>query len=70
MKCNDISDDMKKIMRNLPFAYRGYVFKTKMLQDYFESTDWYVANPNYVSDMKDLTEDEKKWVNFWTRQQK
>lgn len=70
VKCNDISDDMKKIMRNLPFAYRGYVFKTKMLQDYFESTDWYVANPNYVSDMKDLTEDEKKWVNFWTRQQK
>ena len=68
--CPDISVDTKKIMRNLPFAYRGYVFKTKMLQDYFESTDWYVANPDYVSDMKDLNEEEQKWVNFWTRQQK
>ena len=68
--CDEISADMKKIMRNLPFAYRGYVFKTKMLQDYFESTDWYVANPDYVSDMKDLNEDEKTWVEFWTRQQK
>lgn len=61
---------MKKIMRNLPFAYRGYVFKTKMLQDYFESTDWYVANPDYVSDMKDLSEEERRWVDFWTKQQK
>lgn len=68
--CPDISADMKKIMRNLPFAYRGYVFKTKMLQDYFESTDWYVANPHYVSDMNDLDDDERKWVDFWTRQQK
>ncbi len=68
--CDNISDDMKKILRNLPFAYRGYVFKTKMLQDYFESTDWYVANPDYVSDMKDLSEDERTWVDFWTRQQK
>ena len=68
--CDEINADMKKIMRNLPFAYRGYVFKTKMLQDYFESTDWYVANPDYVSDMKDLNEDEKTWVEFWTRQQK
>ena len=70
IRCNSISADMKKIMRNLPFAYRGYVFKTKMLQDFFESTDWYVPDPSYVSDMKDLNEDEKKWVDFWTRQQK
>lgn len=69
-ECSEISDDMKKIMRNLPFAYRGYVFKTKMLQDYFESTDWYVANPDYVSDMKDLSEEERRWVDFWTKQQK
>lgn len=64
------SADMVKIMRNLPFAYRGYVFKTKMLQDYYESTAWYVADPDYVSDMNGLSESERKWVDFWTRQQK
>ena len=68
-ECKPFSAEMKKNMRNLPFAARGYVFKTKAIQDYYESTDWYVANPDYVSDMKDLTEEEQKWVEYWTKQQ-
>lgn len=67
--CKPLSAEMKKIMRNLPFATRGYVFKTKFIQDYYESTDWYVANPDYVSDMKDLSEIERGWVDYWTKQQ-
>ena len=67
--CKPISADTKKIMRNLPFATHGYVFKTKAIQDYYESTDWYVANPDYVSDMKDLTEGEREWVESWTKKQ-
>jgi len=67
--CKPFSADMKKIMRNLPFAVRGYVFKTKVIQDYYESTDWYVADPNYVSDLKGLTKDEQEWVEYWTKQQ-
>ena len=70
MECKPASADMKRIMRNLPFAVRGYVFKTKMIQDYYESTDWYVANPDYVSDMKDFTEDEQEWVGLWTEPKK
>lgn len=68
--CKPFTADMKKIMRNLPFAVRGYVFKTKIIQDYYESTDWYVADPNYVSDMKGLSKDEQEWVEYWTKQQK
>ena len=63
---NNISNDQQRILRNLPFATRGYVFKTKMIQDFYESTDWYVANPDYVSDMKDLTKNEQEWVEYWT----
>ena len=68
--CKPLSPELKKILRNLPFATRGYVFKTKAIQDYYESTDWYVANPDYVSDMKDLSENEREWVEYWTQQQK
>ncbi len=55
----------RRILKNLPFAYRGYIFKTKALQDYFESTDWYLPNPAYKGDMEGFTEEERKWVEFW-----
>lgn len=51
-----------KILRNLPFAIRGYVFKTKIIQDYYLTQKWYKPNPNYVSDLESLFEDEKKWL--------
>lgn len=57
--------EQRRILKNLPFAYRGYIFKTKALQDYFESTDWYLPNPAYKGDMEGFTEEERKWVEFW-----
>ena len=62
----DFSREQRQILRNVPFAYRGFVFKTKKLQDFFNSTKWYVANPNYKVDMNELTEDEREWVEYWT----
>ena len=58
----------KKILRNLPFAYRGYVFKDKMLQQFYDSTDWYMPDPNYKTiDLNTLTERERKWVKHWNQ---
>ena len=57
-----------RILRNLPFAHHGYVFKSKDLQKYFESTNWYIPNPDYVADMTALTEKEQQWVNYWKQQ--
>ena len=57
--------DQRRILKNLPFAYRGYIFKNKELQDYFESTEWYLPNPEYNGDMEALSTEEKKWVEFW-----
>ncbi|MBR5029058.1 MAG: YARHG domain-containing protein, partial [Bacteroidales bacterium] len=62
----DFTREQRQILRNVPFAYRGFVFKTKKLQDFFNSTKWYVANPNYKVDMNELTEDEREWVEYWT----
>ena len=55
----------RRILRNMPFAYRGYKFKDKKLQKYFESTKWYIRNPKYKSEMEGFSENEKKWVEFW-----
>ena len=62
---SSINEEQRRILKNLPFAYRGYIFKTKSLQDFFESTEWYLPNPKYDGNMEVMTEDEKKWVEFW-----
>lgn len=38
--------DELRLMRNEIFADHGYVFKSKDLNDYFKSKDWYKASPN------------------------
>lgn len=58
--------EQRRILRNLPFAYRGYVFKTKELQDFCKSTAWYVPNPEYKALLEELPIEEQKWVEFWT----
>lgn len=57
--------EQRRIARNLPFAYRGYIFNSKELQDYFESTTWYIPNPDYKADVATLNENEQNWVAFW-----
>lgn len=59
------SDFEKRILKNLPFARRGYVFKSTELQTYFEKLDWYIPNPNYTGDVEQLTETEKAWIKRW-----
>lgn len=61
-----IADETKRILKNLPFAYRGYVFKNKDLQQFFESTKWYIPNPEYKPDMNVMSKDEKDWIKFWS----
>lgn len=60
------SPEQRKILKNLPFAYRGYVFKNKSLQNYFESTKWYIPDPEYKAEMQTLDANKQKWVKFWS----
>lgn len=59
--------EQKRIMKNVPFAYRGYVFEDKGLQRYFNSTNWYVPNPDYKADMTTMNKNEKEWIQFWSK---
>lgn len=59
---DQFSADEKRLLRNLPFAYRGYVFKSADLQRYFESTNWYIPNPDYSATMENFSADEQSWI--------
>ena len=63
---DQFSQEQRRILKNLPFAYRGYIFNSKELQDFYESTSWYIPNPDYKPDMQQLPEEEQKWVEFWS----
>ena len=56
------TDFDRKVLKNLPFARRGYVFQNKELNVYFKSMDWYIANPNYEVNIEILTDAEKQWI--------
>lgn len=51
-----------KLMKNLPYARRGYVFNNKELQAWFEKMPWYLPDPNYMADLATISEEEKKWL--------
>lgn len=55
----------KKILKNLPFARRGYIFQNAELKNFFEKQEWYIPNPNYEPNVDMLTEIEKQWMNKW-----
>lgn len=60
-------DEMsKKVLRNIPFAQRGYVFSNPELKKYFERQKWYMPDPDYKADLSKLPLDEQKWVQRWS----
>jgi hypothetical protein len=58
MPANETS---KTILKNLPFARRGYVFKSPELKVYYEKQNWYYPDANYVPDLNKLTGGEQEW---------
>ena len=62
-----LTKEDKRIMKNLPFAYRGHVFKDQGLKKFFESTAWYIPNPDYIDDMSKMSKDEREWIEFWSK---
>lgn len=52
------------ILRNYPFARRGYVFKNKVIQDYYESLEWYSPDRNYIADITELSFEEQEWIKL------
>lgn len=63
----DVTDSMsKRILRNLPFARRGYIFSTPEIQKFYSKQLWYMPDPKYRSSLESLTPEEKEWVKKWS----
>lgn len=45
----------KRVLRNLPYAHRGHVFKDARLRKFFESLWWYMPDPAYKDSTADFT---------------
>lgn len=60
---NTLPEELRKaIIRNLPYAHRGRIFKRKDLDQYFRSLWWYMPDPNYTDDTSDFTESDWYYV--------
>lgn len=55
----ELSLFQRRLLRNLPFASRGYVFKSPDLKEYFENLWWYLPDSELKDPMKDFTDFEK-----------
>ena len=53
----------KRILRNLPYASRGYVFKDPSLQKYFNALWWYMPDPTWQTSTADFTPREWQLIN-------
>ena len=58
---NGSSVDLR-LLRNLPFAHRGYVFKDKKLQQFFKKQWWYMPNPQWKSSTVDFKKSELQYI--------
>lgn len=64
----DAADDFsKKVLRNLPFARRGYVFTSAYLLEYYSAMEWYRPDPKYKATVESLTKREQEWVMHWSK---
>ncbi|NME71069.1 YARHG domain-containing protein [Flammeovirga aprica] len=57
-----VDENSFKILRNLPFALRGYVFKTEVIQEYYSSQWWYSPKPEYKATLDELSSEEINWL--------
>lgn len=51
-----------KVLKNLPFARRGYIFKNEELYNFYSKQDWYIPNQNYIPNIENLSDIEKEWL--------
>ena len=54
----------QRVVRNLPYAHRGHVFRDKRLRRYFEGLWWYMPDPDYKDDTRDFTPFDWECVNY------
>lgn len=61
-----VDDFSARVLRNYPFARRGYVFRDAALSAYFEQQPWYLPDPEYVPELTALGPEEQAWFRRLT----
>jgi len=56
-----------KIIRNHPYAKRGYVFKTPAIQRYYDKMAWYSRDLSYKPNRDDLSPKDRAWLKSLKR---
>jgi len=51
-----------KVLQNLPYARRGYIFSNSVLKNYYENVPWYIPNKDYVPKPEELQQNEINWL--------
>ena len=51
-----------RILKNLPYAKRGYSFEDTSLSNFFKNKKWYQEDENYEINPSDLIEKELEWL--------
>jgi hypothetical protein len=59
---DSLDEPSRRILKNLPFARRGYVFKTPDLKAYYEQQRWYFPEPTYTPALDKITRKEQEWL--------
>ena len=57
----------RRLIRNLPYASRGYVFTDAALKKHFNSLWWYMPDPSYNPNAADLTEREQELISTYRK---
>lgn len=60
--CTFDADIDKDILRNLPYAHRGYMFKKQKYQKYFEQFWWYMPDAYWEPSTADFTPTELQFI--------
>ncbi len=58
----------KRILRNLPYANRGYVFKDKQLQRFFDARWWYMPDPTWQMSTDDFKATDWLYINEYGKE--
>jgi hypothetical protein len=56
------NEPSKQVLKNLPYARRGYIFKKPELQAFYSRQKWYLPDPAYVPQMSLLSKEEQEWL--------
>lgn len=59
----ELTAKQRRIIRNLPYASRGYVFKDASLRAYFNSQWWYMPDASWNGSTDDFLPNEWKLIN-------